>query len=312
MSIFDFKDTEQGGVFVKKVPSELYPELEIMSKLYYEETNESELESSVNHIWYSKSSPELKQAFEKFQNHPFFQKLCGDCKSCKIENVTEMDEIMYSNSSSLKDNSKANYYGATSNSKRHNDCEPCKYIFRNTHLYRIIIGLSENNEYVITSFPNYNIEKNLNKGDMMGFDFDKTTHEVIKTKEQDTPRLLLKLHFLVCENCKLSDTEFNLIKNFYIHYDKTLRVLTKTGTDPYYLHEFIFGLMCHYFYYPNIMIILLVYFILSFILIQMMNKYKLNVTNVGKIVGKSLVLLVCIHLVISFSYWIRFKITGIK
>jgi len=105
---------------------------------------------------------------------------------------------------------------------------------------------------------------------------------------------------------------YDLIKKFYISYDNTLRIFGKIGSDPYYLHEFIFGLVAHYFYYPNIMIILLVYFILSFILIQMMNKYKLNVTNVGKIVGKSLVLLVCIHLVISFSYWIRFKITGIK
>ena len=141
----------------------------------------------------------------------------------------------------------------------------CKYIFKKTHVYRVLIGLTNNNNYVVTHFPEYNIGKKINYGDMIAFDFDKTLHEVINIdNKQVSPRILLKLHFLVCEEGELSENYLHFIKKFYTGYDRFLRIYTKIGTDPKYLYEFIIGLSCHFMYYPNIEKIICLYFILFY------------------------------------------------
>lgn len=314
MGFFDYKDEKNGGVFISKVPADLNKYIAPMRKLYLKESDSNEINNTLNHIWYSDSSPELKSLIEKFQNHPYFKNLCNKSCNCKIENITDMDEIMYSNSKNVNSsNDDINYYGATSNYKQHHDCEICTSIFKNTHIYRILIGLTNENEYIVTNFPDHNIGKKLNEGDVIGFDFDKTLHEVINIdNKQVKPRILLKLHFLVCEDCNISDQQFQRTKKFYVFYDRFLRDYTKIGTDPKYPHEFIIGLTSHFLYYHNIEKILFLYFIIAFVFIKQINKYKVTLKNTGIILLKSLKYLVIIYLIISLLYWLRFVIFNIK
>ena len=315
MSFFDFKDNENGGVFIKKVPPELNKYIKPIRDLYLKESNSEELNNTLNHIWYSKSSPELKSLIEKFQNHKFFHNLCDNSKKCRIENIKDMDEIMYSNSKIVHDgkHTNKNYYGASSQYGVHRDCEICSLIFKKTYLYRVLIGLTDENKYVMTYFTKYNTGKNLNSGDVIGFDFDKTFHKVINIdNKQVKPRILLKLHFLVCENCNISDKEFQMIKRFYIFYDRFLRSYTSTGTDPKYPHEFIIGLTCYFMYYPYTKKILLLYFISAFIYIKQTNNYQITPKNTSIILLKSFIYLIIIFLIISLLYWLRFVIFNIK
>ncbi len=314
MSFFNFKEEKNGGVFISKLPLELKQYIDPIRELYLKESDSKELNNTLNHIWYSKSSNELKLLFEKFQTHSYFKNLCDNSNNCKIENITDMDEIMYSNSKFINNtHNHKNYYGATGNYKQHHDCEICSTIFKHTHIYRILIGLTDGNEYIVTRFPVYNIEKKINKGDVVGFDFDKTTHEVINIdNKQKKPRILLKLHFLVCENCNISDTHFQFIKQFYVLYDRFLRDFTKLGTDPKYPHEFVIGLICHFLYYQYMDKILLLYFIISFIIIKHVNKYNYSLINIFTIVTKSLAYFIFLFLIISLFYWLRFVIFNIK
>ena len=153
----------------------------------------------------------------------------------------------------------------------------------------------------------------LNEGDIIGFDFDKTFHEVVNIdNKQKKPRILLKLHFLVCEDCNISDIQFQITKKFYIFYDRFLRSFTKIGTDPKYPHEFLIGLTSHFLYYQNIEKILFLYFILTFCIIKKVNKYNFTVKNTGIIIFKSFKYLLFIYLTISLLYWLRFVILKIK
>ena len=312
MSFFRNKTDTHGGIFINTIPYELNKYTNRMYKLYLNETNSNEVNNTLNHIWYSNSSYELKQLIEKFQNHLFFNQLCDGSNNCIIENISEMDEIMYSNSKVINSNTfNVNYYGATSNYKPHHDCEVCSLFFRNTNMYRILIGLTNENEYIYTKFPNYNIGKRLNEGDVIGFDFDKTLHEVVNIdNKQVKPRVLLKLHYLVCEDCKFNKHQINNIKQFYTHYDRFLRDYTKIGTDPIYPHEFALGLSCHYMYYPNIEKILLFYFMFAFLFIKKQNKYTMNNTPI--IFIKSLGGLFGLYGCIILFYWTRFRLFNIK
>lgn len=312
MSIFVNKTEKYGGIFITTIPNELNKYTNQIYNLYLNESNSNELNNTLNHIWYSNSSNELRYLIEKFQYHPFFNKLCDGANNCIVENISEMDEIMYSNSKIINNNTfNVNYYGATSNYKPHHDCEVCSIFLRNTNMYRVLIGLTDENEYIYTKFPKYNTSKNINQGDVIGFNFDKTLHEVINVdNKQIKPRVLLKLHYLVCEDCKINDYQIQNIKQFYTHYDRFLRDYTKIGTDPIHPHEFALGLSCHYMYYPNIEKIILFYFTIAFLFIKKRNKYTIHNTPI--ILIKSLGGFFGIYGCIVLVYWLRFLLFNIR
>lgn len=301
MNFFKYKNEKKGGVAISKIPHELNQYIPTIKNLYLKETKSYELNNTINHLWYSNGSYQLQKIIKKFQSHPYFKNLCNKQTNCKIKNIEEMDEIMFSNSQKINN---INYYGATSNYKPHHDCEFCKYIFKKTHVYRVLIGLTNNNKYVVTHFPEYNIGKTINYGDMIAFDFDKTLHEVINIdNKQVSPRILLKLHFLVCEEGELSENYLYFIKKFYTGYDRFLRIYTKIGTDPKYLYEFIIGLSCHFMYYPNIEKIICLYFILFYGFIKYINQYSFTLQNNYIIIKKSIQYLFVNYLIICIYYW---------
>ena len=155
MSIFTHKDELEGNISIGKVPTELESVLEDISNEYYRLIPDKSI--STFHTWYSDMDPSIKSKVDKIQQNPFWDNLC-EGKCAKIH-VTEMNELYYSNfKKTTDDSSSKNLYGETGNIVIHKDChEICS--FNNISLYRILIGLSEGNDNVITKFPKLGVEK---------------------------------------------------------------------------------------------------------------------------------------------------------
>ena len=219
-----------------------------------------------------------------------------------------MNEIYYSNP---KPNfEKHNLYGAAANLIPHRDC--ILYNFNGIRFYRIIIGLTDSNNDTTTEFINLNLEHKINRGDYMLFDFDRTLHQVKKSAQQETPRILLKLHFIVCDNCKYSDNYVKFISNFYIYYYYIARYTESIGTDPKTFIGFFFGLMWEWPFYKAFKYIALLTFILILVLLNVIYKIKFKVKNICKLLFYSLSSMFIIYLLIVAFYYFRYILFNIK
>ncbi len=95
----------------------------------------------------------------------------------------------------------------------------------------------------------------LNKGDYMVFDFDRTLHQVKKMGQLSTPRVLLKLHFLALD---MKYARFTCAKTAYVRfarlcyvvYYRVARYTEQLGTDPKTFIGFFFGILWEYLFYP--------------------------------------------------------------
>ena len=261
----------------------------------------------------SSSTISIKSKVEEIQKSNFWNKLCDGSKKCIKINVKEMDELYYSNFKKTANNVLSqNLYGSTGNIVIHKDCHNI-CTFNNVKLYRILIGLTGENKNIITKLNKFDIEKKINKNDYIIFDFSRTTHQVIKENQTlNTPRILLKLHFIVCENCKYSNTYINFLKSYFINYDILTRYLLKNGTDPESYYQFFIGLLTHFFYHPYIRYIILFIIFIIIIVIKDVFKIKLIYKNTSKIIKYILFSLIFIYLLIVMFYWIRYKLFGIR
>ena len=179
-------------------------------------------------------------------------------------------------------------------------------------LYRVLIGLNDNKN-IVTKFTNLGIEKKISKYDYVVFDFSRTTHQVIKeTQMIDTPRILLKLHFIVYESNNYSPVYLEFIKRYFIIYDSVTRYLLKTGTDPETFFQFFIGLLCQYFYIPYIAYIILFIIGIILVVLNILFKIKIIYKNILRIIKYVLSLLILIYLLIVMFYWLRYKLFGIK
>lgn len=304
-SIFTYRDDNEGKVGIGKLPDDIRSLLNEISTEYYNIIPNKN--ASTYHTWFDEMSPSIKSKVKKIQNHSFFNKLCDGSEKCIKKNASCMDELYYSNpKNNMK---KKNLYGATSNYDIHKDCI---FNFDGIKFYRIIIGLTDGNDNVKTYFNNLDVGHKINKGDYVVFDFDKTTHEVIKEKNETTKRILLKLHYIVCENCKYSKSYVENIEKCYLWYEYITRYIMETGTDPETFFEFFMGLACQYFYTPYIQYIILFIIFLIVIFMKVVLKIKLIYKNLFKYSKYILSSLVTIYLFIVFFYWIRYKLLGIR
>jgi hypothetical protein len=254
----------------------------------------------------------IKSKVEIIQKNKFWNKLCDGSKKCVKMNVSEMDELYYSNPKNNLDKinlDKINLYGASSNYGIHKDCI---YNFNGIKFYRILIGLSDGNDNIITYFNNLDIGHKINYGDYIVFDFDKSTHMVIKDKNKVTPRILLKIHYIVCENCKYSKEYVERITKFYLYYEYITRYIMKTGTDPETFYQFFMGVGCQYYFIKHIEYIILFIILLIIIVIKFLFKIKLIYKNILKIIIYVLLSLISIYLLLVTFYWLRYKLFGIR
>jgi hypothetical protein len=304
-SIFTYKDESEGKIGIGKLPIDLLPVLKELSNDYYDLIPDKK--SSTFHTWYKELNPSLKSKVAKIQNHKFFHELCDGSNKCININVHEMDELYYSNP---KNNlNKINLYGASSNYDIHKDCI---FNFNGIKFYRVLIGLTNRNDNIITHFKNLDKGHKINFGDYIVFDFDKSTHQVIKDKEKSTPRILLKIHYIVCENCKYSKEYVECVKNFYQKYEMITRYIMKTGTDPTTFYQFFMGLVCQFFYTNNIKYVILLLIIFIIFVLEYFLKIKLIYENTSKIITNVLFWLIFIFLIIVTFYWLRYKLFRIR
>jgi len=304
-SLFTYRDSVEGNVGIGKVPVELQSILDNIKREYiYQIPDKS---STTYHTYYSDLKGKLKENFDKIQYNKFWNNICNSNK-CIKHCVTEMNEIYYSNP---KPNfEKKNLYGAAANLIPHRDC--ILYNFNGIRFYRIIIGLTDFNNDTSTEFINLNLEHKINRGDYMLFDFDRTLHRVKKTGQQETPRILLKLHFIVCENCKYSDNYVKFISNFYKYYYYIARYTEQIGTDPKTFMGFFFGLMWEWPFYAAFKYIVLLVFITILIILNVIYKIKFKLKNMKKLLLYSLSSMFIIYLLIVFFYYFRYLLFNIK
>ena len=246
-TLFTCKDTKEGSVGIGKLPNNLTNILDNILEDYYDTIpNKS---NTTYHTYYTDLKGSIKDNFDKIQYAILWDNIC-ETNMCIMKPVIEMNEIYYSNP---KPNfEKTNLYGASANLIPHRDC--ILYNFNGIHFYRIIIGLTDNNEDTVTEFINLKMEHKINKGDYMIFDFDKTFHRVKKQGQQNTPRVLLKLHYIVYENtecCTCAKEYLDFVCCFYKYYYYVARYTEQIGTDPTTFVGFFCGLLWEYPFYPQ-------------------------------------------------------------
>jgi hypothetical protein len=288
-SLFTHKDEKEGNIGIGKLPNELHPILDDISKEY--DNMIPDKNGSTFHTWYNEMPFSIKSKVYKIQNHSFWKQIT---RESMIINVNEMDELYYSNPQN--DLYKNNLYGTVVNYGIHRDGI---YNFGGITFYRVIIGLTDGNDNIITRFNNLDVGHKINKGDYIIFDFDKSSHHVIKERNELTPRILLKIHFIISEKGN-SKKYVEVIKSFYLYYEFITRYITKTGTDPETYYQFFLGLGTQYFYEKNIQDIIC--------LIILINKYVIQLHSLLH----NFYSLTIIYSSIVFFYWMRYKFFGIR
>lgn len=299
-SIFTYRDNNDGKVGIGKIPNELYASLDNISKEYYNMIPDKSY--TTHHTYYTQLDESLRNKFDTIQYNDFWNTICDNTHHCIHHNVVEMNEIYYSNP---KPNyAKYNLYGAAANLIPHRDC--ILYNFDGIQFYRIIIGLTENNTDTITEFVNLNIQHTINRGDYMIFDFDKTLHQVKKMGMIETPRILLKIHFIVCENCKYSEKYVLFISYFYILYYYIARYTEQKGTDPTTFTGFFFGLLWEWPFYSLFKPILFFLFCVNIITIYKIGNIKIQIQNISKILFYLIMNFCTFYLCIVLFYYFRY------
>lgn len=317
-SVFTHINITQGNVGIGKLPIHLYSTLDSIKTEYYRIVTDKS--KTTYHTYYKDLHTDLKNDFDKIQYDTFWNSICDNPNTCIIQNVLEMNEMYYSNP---KPNFKnMNLYGAAANLIPHRDC--LLYEFDGISMYRIIIGLTDGNNDTITEFTNFHLEHKINRGDYMIFDFDKTVHQVIKTGNQETQRILMKLHFIVCDNCKYTKEYVIHRSYFYILYYIVARYTEQIGTDPTTFMGFFFGLLWEWPFYKPFRSIVALLFINNMIMVNRFYRNRntmLQIKNteentqeigIQKIVLYSMTNVFLIYLGIVLFYYVRYSLFNIR
>ena len=305
-SIFTHRDNIDGNVGIGKLPYHLHNILSDIGKEYINVVTDKT--TTTHHTYYNDLTGILKNNFDAIQYDDLWKSICEHPSNCILKSVMEMNEIYYSNP---KPNfNKMNLYGAAANLIPHRDC--ILYNFDGIDFYRVIIGATNNNNDTITEFINFNLEQKLNRGDYMIFDFDKTLHQVKKIGQMETPRILLKMHFIVCQNCKHNTLYLDFAAFFYKLYYVVARYTEQVGTDPTTFMGFFFGLLWEYPFHSAFKYIVMLLFINNIIVLNKLCDIKLNYKNTKKLIYYSVMNVLYIYLTIVSFYYGRYILFGIK
>ena len=250
-----------GNVAIGKLQSSQYIDaLNNIAEKYW--ATIGDLSATTHHTYYTYLTGNLKTDFERIQFADIWKGLRAgafseteNTREGEFHHLLEMNEIYYSNP-------KPNFltgplYGAAANLIPHRDC--ILFCFPGVRVYRAIICATDGNSDTVTEFINHGVERRLNKGDYMVFDFDRTLHQVKKTGQLPTPRILMKLHFLVSDahrplfvNSVANKMYIKFASWCYIVYYRVARYTEQLGTDPKTFVGFFFGILWEYPFYPEI------------------------------------------------------------
>lgn len=303
-TFFVYKNNIEGNVAIGSIPSEFQNLLSEICIEWKQQLTQDQLNSSTHHEWYLNLSESLKNKVDNVRNMKLWKSLCDEvfetCNNGRVSHVVEMDELYYSNFASKSQFERV--YGANGNMHPHVDSGKLFQV-KGLKMYRVLVGLSDNNKNITTRIVNARIEKKINKGDYVVFDFDRTLHEVVKENKLNMPRFLLKLHFVVCENCNEPEWKINLFKNCHIIYENVTRYVMDKGTDPETWYEFLLGMILE--------IEPLIYIISCLIALYFLIKVH-NITDSLQIT-KYLIFTICfVYLVLVTFFWLYYVFTGNK
>lgn len=306
MTILTKKIDGQGKIGVGKLPIEMRDILKTIYNKYEKMTKNDKFNKATKHIYTQNLSKSIISDINKIRNNKFLLNLCDKKNSCYVENITEMDEIYYSNPKKGVDK---NLYGASVNFDIHRD----KIIppFEGVSVYRVLIGLTDNDN-IETKFIKFNKGHKLSNGDYMIFDFDKTEHKVINHGESKNKRVILKLHYLVCENCEKSKLYINFVRKFYTYYLYITRYLNDEGVSPETYIQFLYGLSWQFGNDGKTKYIILLLMSVIIFVLNKIYKIKFKHKNIWKLTKYTLYYLIIIYLSIVFFYWMRFKLFNIR
>jgi hypothetical protein len=300
---------KDGMVGIGKLPNDWMPILETIFKEYcYIIPNKN---STVYHTYCTELQDNLKENVDKIQYAPFWDNI-GTSNQI-MRPVVEMNEIYYSNP---KPNfEQTQLYGAAANLIPHRDC--ILFRFTGIHFYRVIIGLSDNNNDTITEFIHHRLEHKINCGDYMIFDFDKTLHRVKKTGKQETPRVLMKLHFIVCDAEYFTENYVTVVTWFYKTYYHIARYTEQIGTEPTTFVGFFWGVLWEWPFYASFKYAVGMAFAantiaLNFIYPSIVEREENRVCGVGKLAAWSLSNMFVLYLGIVTYLYFRFVFFGIQ
>ena len=203
-------------VHVGRISSDMIPDLKEISalfqRLYPEEVKKDKtFHVSVNDV----ADKRLLELVNHVRMNPIFKHLfCADTSNmCHVENLTEMDEIYYSY---------PNYTGSDANMFiSHYDGPYTIKITEYVRVYRFLIAITPNST-VSTHFPHKDQAVTLDFGDYVGWDYNNELHFVSGFAQVGKPRILLKIHFAVCDPCQ-SKQFLQKVKGWHAWYLHTLR-----------------------------------------------------------------------------------------
>lgn len=233
------------------LPMHMRSQISTLNTSYHNFIPNQYLEKTTYHTWVNDASldVDIYKNIKTIQNNDYWRVLCDNPENCILQNANQMDEIYYSNPPAA--NLQTTFlYGTVSNHDIHTDAP---FWFRDIYFYRVIIGLTENNENVITRFPKTQEDVKIQKYEYIAFDYSRTPHQVVTVNNRSNSRILLKLHFLVCDNCTYSQNQIHWISKSFVGYNYAMRLFTNAGIDPKTFDEFYIGLLCELFYRHRIL-----------------------------------------------------------
>jgi len=246
--VFTHHDPIEGKIGIGRLPFYMYPILQNISNNFLIPNPYA----STYHVYYTALEPHVKTLFDKIQYDTLWDSIYSKSQWGYL--IESMNEIYYSNPRPRFE--RTHLYGASANLVPHRDC--VLFYFPFIEFYRVIIGVYGWNNDTSTIFTNLNLEHKMNQGDYMIFDFDKTTHQVVKTGDYPTPRVLLKLHFILCNKEFYSSTQYvQLVSYFYQTYYLFARYTEQIGTDPTTFIGFFYGLAWELPFYTSFKYILI-------------------------------------------------------
>jgi hypothetical protein len=302
-SLFNNRSNADGKVGFGKLPNDLLGSVDDIANEYSK--NLPDKNKTTYHTYFTNLNENIRQKCETISNNDIWKQLCDNNKNAKIMTIQEMNELYYSNVKCIKN---SNLYGAAANILPHRDC--VIYNFYGINVYRVIIGLTDNNS-VITNLINFNISHKIQKGEYILFDFDKTLHNITKSNDTEcSSRILMKIHFIVCENGEYPDYIIHFIKQFYIYYYLIARWSEQIGTDPTTFLGFFHGLLWQYPFEDHFKTAFCISSATSFVLIN--TGLQIKFTNYGEFAFYFISILFALHLFNTSFFYFRYVLYGYK
>lgn len=300
---FLFRDDEEGKLALGKIPDAFLSLLDSISNEFNELIDDKR--SCRCNMYVNHTGPSIIEKVNFIRNHDFWKQLNDNDESKVIMNIKEIDELLHSNP---KDIHCSNLYG-TAGLYKHKDMHPCS--FPGVDAYIVLIGLTEENDNVITYFNKFDVGHKMNRGDYLVFDFNKNTHQVIQLENKKLIRRLLKTYFIVYDK-KYSETYIECVKKIIICYHYTSTWLINIGTEPTNLLGFFIGVGIQYYLTYSLHYYILLFVLLISICITVVFNIYSKPKEFGKYFYINISILSSIYLSAVLFYYFRYMLFNIR